>query len=120
MANYKEQTLAGTSWVRCNIMSVSNPLPNTGPKIPGTNEYIGPIARFLEEKVINIDGIPTVISPESTTCEKRFSPTATITLLNPETNLPTGQTMTHGELYGILYSLYIQTALERDAALAAQ
>lgn len=39
-------------------------------------------------------------------------------MLNPETGEPTGATVTHGELYAILYSLYMQTALERDVAIS--
>jgi hypothetical protein len=37
-------------------------------------------------------------------------------MLNPETGEATGATVTHAELYAILFSLYMQTAVERDGA----
>ena len=45
-----------------------------------------------------------------------FDPAAVIDLVDPATGLPTGQTMTHGDVYVALHSLYLQLATERDAA----
>jgi hypothetical protein len=42
------------------------------------------------------------------------SPEKEITILDPTSGLETGQKITHGELYAILYSAYIGAALERD------
>ena len=112
--NYKETTLSGTSWTRCRTVVITNPLAGTGPIDPSTNAPFGPTANFHEEKVISIDGKQTTVDAGS--CRKAFDPAATIPLLNPETGEPTGATVTHAELYAILFSLYMQTAVERDGA----
>ena len=108
MANYKETNVSGTSWVRCRQIEITNPVQATAPKT----------VFFYEEKIINIDGALTSL-PQSS-CRKVFDPVAgTITIVDPTTGNPTGSTVSHLELYNILYSLYIQTALERDAEEAA-
>ncbi len=67
----------------------------------------------MEEDVISIGD--STIKTSVGTISKVFSPLEEITILNPTTGDPTGTTTTHEELYTILYSLYMQTALERDA-----
>jgi len=101
--NYKQTELAGTSWVRCRAVTINNPLTD------GT-----PMAYFQEEKVVSVEG--SNLRVDSGACSKAFDPAGTITLINPETGEPTGETVTHADLYAILFSLYMQTALERDAA----
>lgn len=102
MPNYNESTVAGTAWQRCHTVTIRNPLGGA------------PTIEFGEERVIALDGedMRTWVAG----CIKAFSPTGQFPLLDPETNLPTGQTMTHAGLYQALYSLYMQTAAERDAA----
>ena len=102
MPDYKESTVSGTSWQRCHTVTVHNQLSQT------------PRIEFQEEKVINIDG--TSIPQWVGGCTKDFSAAESFPILDPATNVPTGQTLTHGELYVALYSLYMQTAAERDAA----
>lgn len=102
MPDYKESTVAGTSWQRCHTVKINNPYDEQ------------PFIEFLEEKVITLEG--QSIKQWIGQCEKPFVPTDTFPLLDPVTNTPTGGTMTHGEFYAILYSLYMQTAQERDAA----
>ncbi len=46
-------------------------------------------------------------------------PGATLALRNPETGALTGQTITHGELYAILWSLAMESAALQDASEAA-
>lgn len=101
--NYKQTTLSGTSWTRCRCVTINNPLTGDAP-----------IAYFQEEKVMSIDGAQTTVDAGS--CRKAFYPAATISMLNPETGEATGATVTHAELYAILFSLYMQTAVERDGA----
>lgn len=101
MPNYNESTVTGTSWQRCHTVTIRNPLGGA-PKI-----------EFAEERVIALDGEDMQTWVEG--CSKSFSPTGQFPLLDPETNLPTGLTMTHADLYMALYSLYMQTAAERDA-----
>ena len=102
--NYKETNITGTSWVRCNNVTITNPL----------NGEV-PTAFFQEEKVVCIDDANTIV-PEGFCC-KVFDPSSgVIPLLNPVTGASLGPNVTHAELYTILYSLYVQTAMERDAA----
>ena len=72
-------------------------------------------AFFAEEKVISIDGANTF--SDTGGCMKPFDPEASIPLRDTETGELTGESMPQSDLYVILYSLYIQAALERDAAL---
>ena len=113
MANYKETSVSGESWVRCRSVTINNPLPGKGEFDSATQERLGAVAYFQEEKIVSIDG--TQIAIDVGACRKAFDPEAVITLLNPDTGDPTGATVTQGDLYVILYSLYMQTALERDA-----
>lgn len=112
--NYKETNLSGVSWLRCRAVTINNTLPGMGELDHQTQTHLGPVAYFQEEKVISIDGVQTVV--DSGACRKVFVPTDAIPLLDPETGEPTGATVTQGELYVILFSLYMQAALERDAA----
>ena len=42
--------------------------------------------------------------------------TAAFQAIDPATNEPMGRDITHGEVYGLLYSLYMYLAAKRDAA----
>jgi hypothetical protein len=112
--NYQETTVSGTSWTRCRAVTITNPLPGRGPVQAITGIEEGPTAFFQEEKVVSNDGSQTTVDTGS--CRKAFYPAATIPMLNPETGEATGATVTHAELYAILFSLYMQTAVERDGA----
>ena len=103
MPDYKESSVAGSTWQRCHTVTISN---QTG-QVPSII--------FQEERVIALDGED--IHQFVDGCTKLFDQEATFPLLDQVTNLPTGQVMTHAEFYAILYSLYMQTALERDAAI---
>lgn len=110
--NYKQSAVSGVSWVRCKAVTVTNPLDPVVDPILGTSR--GPTAYFQEEKVVNVDG--SNILTDVGSCQKEFQIEAEIPLLDPNTGLPTGKSVTHGELYTILFSLYMQTAVERDSA----
>lgn len=112
--NYKQTAVAGTSWIRCSAIHISNPLEDSENANIST---LGPSAVFTEQKVIAMEG--TDITIPAGTCSKTFNPMETITIVNPETGQPTGNTITHAELYVILYSLYLQTAQERDMLVAS-
>lgn len=105
MANYKETTAEGTSYVRCREISIRNPLAQQ------------PMATFYEDTVVSIGGKNFL--QEAGGCILPVVMDAEITILDPSTNLPTGEVVTHDRLYQLLYSAYIQTALERDAEHAA-
>lgn len=100
MPNYKQTSISGESWQRCYEVSLQNPLNGTGRAV------------FLEEKVVSIEG--QVIKQPVAGCGQDFSPSASFALVDPDTGDQTG-TMTHAELYRILYSLYVDTAAKRDA-----
>ena len=102
MPDYKEAALSGTEWQRCKTVIINNPLV-------GLKSIF-----FQEERVISIGGQDFKQPLDG--CSKNFSTEGVFTLIDPITNLPTGQNMTHNELYVALYSLYMQTALERDTA----
>ena len=104
-ANYLEATASGVTWQRCHNLQISNELG------------AAPVIRFSEEKVFNIDG--TIVKKGMMGCAVLFDPTATISLVDPATNLPTGETVTHAQAYQILHSAYIQAAMARDAEEAA-
>jgi hypothetical protein len=105
MADYKEQTLTGSQWQRCRTVTIQNP-------------YGGqPMAYFQEEMLATV-GADT-IQRDVGSCSAPFNPASTIPLLDTTTLLPTGDTVTHGALYQILFSLYMQTALDRDVLAAA-
>lgn len=102
MPDYKETTTLAKEWQRCRTVTISNPLGGT------------PAISFEEERLIQMsDG---VARRSATGCGLKFTPAATFPLLDPSTNLPVGASMTHADLYVALYSLYMQTAVERDAA----
>ena len=118
--NYQESSLTGTSWVRCKSVTITNPLPGSPEWLqanmmnPLTPVVAPQRAYFTEEKIISIDGANSSVAAAG--CMKPFDPAAAIPMRDPETGDLTGTSVTQGELYVILYSLYMQTALERDAA----
>lgn len=103
MAQYQEQTVQGQVWQRCYAIHITNPL--------GGQATI----TFEEEKVMTVDS--EVIKNPTGLCRKRFNAPVTFPLRNPQTGEPTGETMTHLDVYKVLYSLYMQTALQRDGVI---
>lgn len=101
MSNYKETVAEATTWKRCKHIEIFNPL-NTG-------KY----ARFNEEEIIQVNG-RVLPSYSAGSCETVFDPTANIMLRDVETGELDGTYVTQAHLYQILYSLYMQTALNRD------
>lgn len=102
MPNYNQTNVSGTQWQRCHTVKITNQL-NLAKKI-----------EFEEEKVIDLDG--KYFHDWTVGCSKEFSDTGEFSILNLETGQPTSETMTHAQLYQALYSLYMQTAQERDNA----
>lgn len=105
-ANYNEVTVAGTSWLRCARVIVQN-------------EREGQVyVLFDEERIINIGGTQKIAQPVGA-LRVDFDPASSIELIDPETNLPTGDTISHAAIYQILYSAYLQAATARDAEEAS-
>ena len=105
MANYKESAVSGTQWQRCWGVYIQN-LRDSVPHITLSEEQV------------------TIVGDQSFTKDMghidfQFDPAAEITLLNPVTGVATGETITMGEMYVALWSLYMGRAASRDAALEA-
>ena len=100
MPNYNEQSGTGQSWQRCNNVMISNPLDGT------------PYAVFQEEIVVQMG--PNKLRQPLTSCSKLFEPTTMVDIIDPSTGNATGEQFSHYDLYVYLYSLYINTAKERD------
>lgn len=102
MANYNETSVAGSSWQRCHQVVIDNRFGVT------------PSIRFDEEQVTTLTGGATVRRLLGSLTVPH-DPTETVELRDPSTGEATGETITQGEAYAILYSAYLGAALDRDA-----
>jgi hypothetical protein len=100
MADYKEQTVSGTSWQRAWQITIANTLG--GP----------PSVCYNEESVINLnDGqIRQMLGSINYTVD----PEGIIELRDPETLELTGETIPVATVHEALFSDYINRALARD------
>ena len=104
MANYEEAQVAGVKWKRCHRIEIRNPVP------PAT-----PVVDFVEQEIMFTDAFTSIPLNESS-LSIAFNPAAIIDVYNPVTLEKTGQTFTHADLYGMLFSAYMTVAKARDAA----
>lgn len=100
--NYKESTVAGTEYVRCCSVRIVNPADRT------------PAIMFDEEKATVFPN-RTIYEADGTIVVS-FDPSRVISIKDPTTGLPTGQTTTYGEIYVAIYSAWQQEAEVRDNA----
>lgn len=118
MANYKESIVSGKSWIRCGGIMIDNPHSSLGVPVK---------AVFREEIVVDLGNGTYSISPyyrdpvpqyqlPKRTLGVLVQPQLTFDLYDPVTGEKTGATMTHAELYAILYSAYRTEAEKSDAA----
>ncbi len=109
MPNYKESSVAGSSYVRAGSVFIDNGLINKS-------------IAFQEQEVMTLGD--EVISKSLGLVASEFTAEnqdTAFALLDPETNQQVdGQTMTFADVYNALYSLYLHLALERDAAAEAE
>ena len=89
-----EIPVEGDAYVRCPQVVIRNQLG--GP----------PVVEFHRERVIGLTGGETMKQPLSPR-PMPFDPTASVPVLNPETGEPTGATITQGELYALVYSVFV-------------
>lgn len=102
MPDYKETTVAGTSWQRCNNVNISNPRNAT------------PMVLLSEEVIAQVNGSEFAKTADGISFA--FDPALVIPLRDPTTgDLIPDATMTGMDVYVALYSLYILKATERDA-----
>ena len=105
MTTYTESTVTGHAWRRCNQIVIDNRRGAT------------PTVRFDEETVVALDGATEVRAPVDVLTID-FDPSREIPLRDPQTGEPTGAVMTYADVYAVLYSAYLDAALERDVQRA--
>lgn len=105
MSNYTESTVTGHAWRRCNQIVIDNRRGST------------PTVRFDEETVVALEGAAEVRAPAGVLTID-FDPSREIPLRDPQTGEPTGAVMTYAEAYAVMYSAYLDAALERDVQRA--
>jgi hypothetical protein len=99
--NYKEVAISGTEHFRSYEVKIDNKIGVT------------PSMYFSEEKVTTLsDG--QILQKHADYLKVVYDPLAVITLIDPATDIPTGQTMTHEQFYAAIYSIYKPTAIARD------
>lgn len=89
-----EKPIAGESYIRCPQVVIDNRLGHV------------PTIAFHRERVIGLADGATVVQPMSPR-EVTFNPAAVVAVINPETGEQTGQTITHGDLYTLIYSAFL-------------
>lgn len=100
---YRLATVSGEEYTRCYQVVIDNPL------------HAAPAATFFEQRVLDSGSGPALAFPAGQ-CALPYDPGMVIAIRDPETGLPTGQTLTAAQVYGVVYSAYLHAALERDAA----
>lgn len=103
--DYKQSAVTGESWQRCLRIEIINPSGAT------------PSIRFDEERRIALADGTSIGIPAGSIHKDFTDPSATIPLLDPSTDNPVGATISHGEVFSILWSLYMALAAERDATV---
>ena len=101
--NYMQSKVAGKKWRRSLHGEFSNPFAG------------GAWIRYdWEDRIVLEDGT-TIGTPAGSTIRHFDNPAAELAICNPETGEPTGQSITHGGLYAILWSLAMESARLQDA-----
>ena len=103
MSNYSEQPVTGVEWTRCKRIVIDNPLAQV------------PAIKFDEETALTTTGGATLKTALGYLTVP-FDPAAVIDIHNPLTGEPTGQTVTQGDVYALVYSAYLTAAKARDLA----
>lgn len=108
MAKYKETVVdlgTANSWVRSDKVSISNPFRKDATIV------------FSEQTIVESNGNIISISNTGSITEKLTEENANtvFNLVDIDTNLPTGSTMTYLDVKQAIQSLYMHLALERDA-----
>lgn len=107
MPKYNETSVTGESWIRSN-------------KIICTNEYEQPpTIYYQEEELFNFSDGKVVKQLYGTLnpVVETFTPAnanTSFAVIDPETELPTGNTATYQDLYVLVHSLYFHLAAIRD------
>lgn len=104
MSDYQESSVVGTRWNRFNHIKIDNTFRSV------------PVV-YLDEERVTILADGRALHEPVGTLQVPFAPNYPIALRNPSTGEVTGQTITLGDVYGIVYSLCIQEAMVRDGTI---
>jgi len=108
MAKYKEQvkevTTTITEYVRASSVEMMYPL-NTIPEVTFQEELIRVVDNGPPKAISYIGNLKATLTPDN--ANTNFD------LKHPDTGVVVGS-MTYEEVYGVMYSLYIHLATERD------
>ena len=104
MPDYQESTVTGSTWQRCHQVVIENP------------RHGDCAVRFDEERVLSIMGGAEMRTPAGT-LTLPFAPAAEIPLRAPDSGELTGKSVRYGEVYQVIYSAYLDAAMQRDAAI---
>ena len=100
MSNYKEKNITGKKHQRYCRVVIEDP-------------YKGlPSIMFVEEEIIEIG--EEVTTKLVSNISVVLDPAASFPGVDPETDVPAGRGITHGEVQALLYSLYKYLTTQRD------
>lgn len=101
--NYKPETGVANSWLRCNHIECNN------------GYWQVPSIRFDEERRTAMDSGES-FGRQTRCLQETFSdPDAPLPIYDTSTGQLSGQVLTDGVAYAVLYSLYMRAALRQDA-----
>lgn len=102
-----QKPITGESYIRCPQVVIDNRL-GAAPRVT-----------FDRESVLGVEGGAVMRQPMSPRV-MTFDPSVEVPVLNPETGEPTGQTITHGEIYALIYSAFVaaETAPSHNEEIA--
>lgn len=86
--------VAGESFIRCPQVIIDNRMG------------AAPTVTFHRERIVGLEGSDPIRQPLSP-LPLPFDPTASVPVLDPNTGEPTGATITQGELYALVYSVFV-------------
>ena len=107
MPKYNETSVIGESWTRANRITCTNDYRNN----PSIFYHEEELFNFSDGKVVKTPF--NSLNPVSETFTSTNANT-TFELINPATELPTGNTATYQDLYVLIHSLYFHLAKRRD------
>lgn len=106
---YKQTEVSGETWVRASRIVIDNPLDQ-----PKTISFVEDTCIQVPGKVMSEYNGVLQLQVDESNMQDAFP------LINPFTGALAGTTITYGEVYAIIYSLYLNKAEERDQAMQAE
>lgn len=103
--DYKQTSIAGQQWHRFSRVVIDNPR-NAAPSVTCVEQEVIALASGEVIRDVGNLGFP-------------FDPMAEFDIINPDTNLPTGQKGRGYQVYALVYSYVMGEAAKRDVAVAA-